>query len=329
MVDQWKAPVEAEPAAGDDKSWKLLEKTLLAGIQEQRRARRWGIFFKLLSCLLLVAVLLTFTPLMEMERNVASGTHYSALIDVRGVIAYKEQASADNLVTSLQAAFDDPKVKGVVLRINSPGGSPVQSGYVYDEIRRLRGLHPETKVYAVISDLGASGAYYIASAADEIYADKASLVGSIGVTAAGFGFVGAMEKLGVQRRAYTSGEHKAFLDPFEPEKPDETKFWQGVLNITHEQFIASVKQGRGDRLKDKEHPELFSGLVWTGQQALPLGLIDGLGNASSVARDVIGEKELVDFTVQESAFDRFSKKLGASVAEHIALWMGFQGPTLR
>ena len=329
MVDQWKAPVEAESAAGDDKSWKLLEKTLLAGIQEQRRARRWGIFFKLLSFLLLVAVLLTFTPLMEMERNVASGTHYSALIDVRGVIADKEQASADNLVTSLQAAFDDPKVKGVVLRINSPGGSPVQSGYVYDEIRRLRGLHPETKVYAVISDLGASGAYYIASAADEIYADKASLVGSIGVTAAGFGFVGAMEKLGVQRRAYTSGEHKAFLDPFEPEKPDETKFWQGVLNITHEQFIASVKQGRGDRLKDKEHPELFSGLVWTGQQALPLGLIDGLGNASSVARDVIGEKELVDFTVQESAFDRFSKKLGASVAEHIALWMGFQGPTLR
>lgn len=329
MVDQWKAPVEAESAAGDDKSWKLLEKTLLAGIQEQRRARRWGIFFKLLSFLLLVAVLLTFTPLMEMERNVASGTHYSALIDVRGVIADKEQASADNLVTSLQAAFDDPKVKGVVLRINSPGGSPVQSGYVYDEIRRLRGLHPETKVYAVISDLGASGAYYIASAADEIYADKASLVGSIGVTAAGFGFVGAMEKLGVQRRAYTSGEHKAFLDPFEPEKADETKFWQGVLNITHEQFIASVKQGRGDRLKDKEHPELFSGLVWTGQQALPLGLIDGLGNASSVARDVIGEKELVDFTVQESAFDRFSKKLGASVAEHIALWMGFQGPTLR
>lgn len=244
---------------------------------------------------------------MDMERNATAGSGYSALIEVRGVIADKEQASADNLVTSLQAAFDDPKVKGVVLRINSPGGSPVQSGYVYDEIRRLRGLHPETKVYAVISDLGASGAYYIASAADEIYADKASLVGSIGVTAAGFGFVGAMEKLGVERRAYTSGEHKAFLDPFEPQKPDETKFWQGVLNVTHEQFIASVKQGRGDRLKDKEHPELFSGLVWTGQQALPLGLIDGLGNASSVARDVIGEKELVDFTVQESAFDRFSK----------------------
>lgn len=329
MVDQWKAPSEAESAAGDDKSWKLLEKTLLAGIQEQRRSRRWGIFFKLLTFFYLIAMLVLFTPLLDMERSVTSGSGYTALIDVRGVIADKELASADNLVTSLRAAFDDPKVKGVILRINSPGGSPVQSGYVYDEIRRLRALKPNIKVYAVISDLGASGAYYIASAADEIYADKASLVGSIGVTAAGFGFVGAMEKLGIQRRAYTSGDHKAFLDPFEPEKPDETKFWQGVLNITHEQFIASVKQGRGDRLKDKDHPELFSGLVWTGQQALPLGLIDGLGNASSVARDVIGEKELVDFTVQESAFDRFSKKLGASVAEQLAMWMGFQGPTLR
>lgn len=329
MVDQWKAPSEAESIVGDDKSWKLLEKTLLAGIQEQRRSRRWGIFFKLLTFFYLIAMLVLFTPLLDMERSVTSGSGYTALIDVRGVIADKEQASADNLVTSLRAAFEDPKVKGVILRINSPGGSPVQSGYVYDEIRRLRGLNPNIKVYAVISDLGASGAYYIASAADEIYADKASLVGSIGVTAAGFGFVGAMEKLGIQRRAYTSGDHKAFLDPFEPEKPDETKFWQGVLNITHEQFIASVKQGRGDRLKDKDHPELFSGLVWTGQQALPLGLIDGLGNASSVARDVIGEKELVDFTVQESTFDRFSKKLGASVAEQLAMWMGFQGPTLR
>jgi hypothetical protein len=177
----------------------------------------------------------------------------------------------------------------------------------------------------VISDLGASGAYYIASAADQIYADKASLVGSIGVTAAGYGFVGTMEKLGVERRTYTSGEHKSFLDPFQPQKPDETAFWQGVLDTTHKQFINSVKQGRGDRLKDKEHPELFSGLVWSGEQALPLGLIDGLGNASSVARDVIGEKELVDFTVQESPFDRFSKKLGASVAEQLAMWMGSMG----
>ena len=329
MSDEWKAPSKAGAEESDDKSWKLLEKTLLAGVQEQRRARRWGIFFKLLTFVYLFVALALFTPLMTMEKNAARGGSYTAVIDVTGVIADKESASADNIVGSLRTAFDDPKVKGIVLRINSPGGSPVQSGYVYDEIRRLRALHKDTKVYAVISDLGASGAYYIASAADEIYADKASLVGSIGVTAAGYGFVGAMEKLGVERRTYTSGEHKSFLDPFQPQKPDETQFWQGVLDTTHRQFIASVKQGRGERLKDKEHPELFSGLVWSGEQALQLGLIDGLGNTSSVARDVIGEKELVDFTVQESPLDRFSKKLGASVAEQIAMWMGFQGPTLR
>jgi len=329
MTDEWKAPSKSSAEAGEDKSWKLLEKTLLAGVQEQRRSRRWGIFFKLLTFVYLFIALVLFTPLMNMEKNATRGPGYTALIDVSGLIADKESASADNIVTGLRAAFEDQKVKGIVLRINSPGGSPVQSGYVYDEIRRLRGLHPETKVYAVISDLGASGAYYIASAADQIYADKASLVGSIGVTAAGYGFVGTMEKLGVERRTYTAGEHKSFLDPFQPQKPEETQFWQGVLDTTHRQFIASVKQGRGDRLKDKEHPELFSGLIWSGEQALQLGLIDGLGNASSVARDVIGEKELVDFTVQESPFDRFSKKLGASVAEHLAMWMGFQGPSLR
>ncbi|WP_409299706.1 signal peptide peptidase SppA [Pseudomonas sp. KCJK8993] len=329
MTDEWKAPGTTGAESPDDRSWKLLEKTLLASVQEQRRSRRWGIFFKLLTFVYLFVALLMFTPLMSIEKNATRGSSYTAVIDVTGVIADKESASADNIVGSLRTAFDDPKVKGIVLRINSPGGSPVQSGYVYDEIRRLRGLHKDTKVYAVISDLGASGAYYIASAADQIYADKASLVGSIGVTAAGYGFVGTMEKLGIERRTYTSGEHKSFLDPFQPQKPEETQFWQGVLDTTHRQFIASVKQGRGERLKDKEHPELFSGLVWSGEQALQLGLVDGLGNTSSVARDVIGEKEVVDFTVQESPFDRFSKRLGASVAEKIAMWMGFQGPTLR
>jgi protease-4 len=329
MTDEWKAPAKASADDGDQKSWNLLEKTLLAGVQEQRRSRRWGIFFKLLTFVYLFIALILFTPLMDMEKSATRSDNYTALIDVTGVIADKESASADNIVGSLRAAFEDKKVKGVILRINSPGGSPVQSGYVYDEIKRLRGLHPEVKVYAVISDLGASGAYYIASAADQIYADKASLVGSIGVTAAGYGFVGTMEKLGVERRTYTSGEHKSFLDPFQPQKSDETAFWQTVLDTTHKQFINSVKQGRGDRLKDKDHPELFSGLVWSGEQALPLGLIDGLGNASSVARDVIGEKEMVDFTVQESPFDRFSKKLGASVAEQLAMWMGFHGPSLR
>lgn len=332
MSDEWKAPVSQSADEGvngreEAKSWKLLEKTLLASVQEQRRARRWGIFFKLLTfAFLFVAVVL---PMLDLEGGASRRSSHTALIDVQGVIADKEAASAENIVTALQKAFEDEKTKGVILRINSPGGSPVQSGYVYDEIRRLRATKPDIKVYAVITDLGASGAYYIASAADEIYADKASLVGSIGVTAAGFGFVGTMEKLGVDRRTYTSGEHKAFLDPFQPQKTDETQFWQGVLDTTHRQFIASVKQGRGDRLKDKDHPELFSGLVWTGEQAVGLGLVDGLGNASYVARELIKEKDIVEYTVEESPFDRFSKKIGTSMAERIATLVGFSGPTLR
>lgn len=329
MTDEWKAPAKASAENGDDKSWKLLEKTLMAGVEEQRRARRWGIFFKFLVFIYLFVGLGVIIQAIDMKKSPGGGSAYTAVIDVEGMIADKEAASADNIVSSLRAAFEDPKVKGVVLRINSPGGSPVQSGYVYDEIVRLRAAHPDIKVYAVIADLGASGAYYIASAADQIYADKASLVGSIGVTAAGYGFVETLDKLGIERRVYTAGEHKSFLDPFQPQKPEEIAFWQGVLDTTHKQFISSVKKGRGDRLKDKEHPELFSGLVWSGEQALSLGLIDGLGSASSVARDVIGEKELVDFTVEESPLDRFSKKLGASIAQHLAMWMGFQGPTLR
>lgn len=329
MAGEWKAP-EAEPEEREErKSWKLLEKTLLAGIQEQRRSRRWGIFFKLLTFIYLFGILALFLPWTDMDKAASRSASHTALVEVRGVIADQEAASADNIVKGLRDAFKDAKTKAVVLRINSPGGSPVQAGYVYDEIRRLRAEHPGIKLYAVITDLGASGAYYIASAADEIYADKASLVGSIGVTAAGYGFVGAMDKLGVERRLYTSGEHKAFLDPFSPQKPEETQFWQGVLDTTHNQFIAMVKQGRGERLKDKDHPELFSGLVWSGEQAKALGLIDGLGSASYVAREVVGEKDLVDFTVQESPFDRFSKRMGASVAERLAMWMGFQGPQLR
>ena len=315
--------------SGDERSWKLLEKTLLAGVQEQKRARRWGIFFKLLTFVYLFGALALFAPQMDLQDAAARGKAHTAVVEVRGMIADQEPASADNIVGSLRAAFKDPNTKGVVLRINSPGGSPVQSGYIYDEIRRLRAEHKEIKVYAVITDLGASGAYYIASAADAIYADKASLVGSIGVTASGFGFVGVMDKLGVDRRIYTAGEHKAFLDPFQPPKDEETAFWKTVLETTHKQFIASVKQGRGERLKDKEHPELFSGLIWSGEQALRLGLIDGLGSSSYVAREVIGAKELVDYTHQETPLDRFAKKLGASVAEHVAIWTGFAGPQLR
>jgi len=327
MSDEWGKPVNESKE--DRTSLKLLEKTLLAGVQEQRRARRWGIFFKLVTFVYLFGALLIFSPLLHMGEGKAVGDTHTAIINVRGMIADEEAASADNIVGALRAAFEDSNTKGVVLRINSPGGSPVQSGYIYDEIRRLRGEYPAIKVYAVIADLGASGAYYIASAADEIYADKSSLVGSIGVTAATFGFVETMDKLGVERRVYTSGEHKAFLDPFQPEKPEETEFWRSVLATTHRQFIDSVKQGRGDRLQVAGHPELFSGLIWSGEQALELGLIDGLGNASYVAREVIGEAELVDFTVKDSPLERLTKQLGVSIGSQLALWMGFQGPQLR
>lgn len=329
MSDEWRAPVVEAKEKEERNSWRLLEKTLLAGVQEQRRARRWGIFFKLLTFIYLFGALLLFSPLLQVGDRAGTNGSHTAVINVRGMIADEESASADNVVGALRAAFEDANTKGVVLRINSPGGSPVQSGYIYDEIRRLRGEYPAVKVYAVITDLGASGAYYIASAADEIYADKSSLVGSIGVTAATFGFVETMDKLGVERRVYTSGEHKAFLDPFQPEKPEETEFWNGVLATTHRQFIESVKRGRGDRLQVAEHPELFSGLIWSGEQALELGLVDGLGSTSYVAREVIGEEELMDFTVKDSALDRFAKKLGASVGSQLALWMGFQGPQLR
>jgi protease-4 len=320
---------ESGSSQGDAKSWKLLETTLLASVQEQRRARRWGIFFKILTFTYLFFALLMFSPAFKGASSTGGSGKHTALIEIRGMIADKEAASADNIVGSLRKAFEDERTQAVVLRINSPGGSPVQSGYVYDEIQRLRALHPDTKVYAVITDLGASGAYYIASAADAIYADKSSLVGSIGVTAASFGFVDAMHKLGVERRVYTSGEHKAFLDPFQPQREDERVFWQSVLETTHKQFIDSVRKGRGERLKDAEHPELFSGLIWSGEQALELGLVDGLGSASHVAREVVGEKKLVDFTVQETPFDRFAKRLGTSIAEHLALSTGLQGPALR
>lgn len=306
----------------EKKAWLLLEKAVLASTVEQRRSRRWGILFKSLTFLYLFVILLTFVAGMNATTD-ATGEH-AAVIEIRGVIADNEDASADRIIGALRNAYKNPDVKAIIFRINSPGGSPVQSGYVYDEINRLRALHPDIKVYAVITDIGASGAYYIASAADEIYADKASLVGSIGVTGAGFGFVGAMEKLGVERRSYTSGEHKAFLDPFQPLKQDEAQFWDGVLGTVHKQFIGVVKKGRGDRLK--ETPDLFSGLIWSGEQALTMGLIDGLGSSSYVARDVakIPEGRLVNYTVTDSPLDRFAKKLGASMSSELATKMGMQ-----
>lgn len=305
---------------GGSREWRLIEKLLMGLHAEQRRSRRWGIFFKSLTFVYLFALLGIFFVGKDFEKEVAPGDH-TAIIDVRGKIAAGEPANADVLIQSLRDAFAAPKARAVILRINSPGGSPVQAGYVYDEIKRLRGLHPDKKVYAVITDIGASGAYYIAAAADEIYADRASLVGSIGVTSAGFGFVDLMHKLGIERRNLTSGEHKSFLDPFSPLKENEKQFWQKVLDTTHQQFIDRVRAGRGDRLKD--NGELFSGLVWSGEQALKLGLIDGLGSSSMVARDVVGYPELVDYGPKPSPLDRIIDRLGMSFAGALASKLGF------
>lgn len=307
----------------NEREWKLIEKMVTSINSEQTKARRWGIFFKLLTFVYLFVAVMLLTPSdIDTDKLSASG-EFTALVEVKGVIAAGEEASADMIVTGLRNAFDAEGAKAIVLRINSPGGSPVQSGYVYDEIRRLRELHPEKPVYAVISDLGASGAYYIAAAADEIYADKASLVGSIGVVGSGFGFVDAMEKLGVERRQFTSGEHKAFLDPFTPLDKEEKKFWEGVLNTTHNQFIDQVKKGRGDKLA--QDAKLFSGLVWTGEQALELGLIDGLGSSSYVARELVGAEKIVDFTPQPTPFESLVGRLGASIGKGVATALGLNG----
>lgn len=307
-----KAPA-MPPESGRD--WKLIEKLVMSLQAEQRRSRRWGIFFKLLTFAYLFALLFIIRFPVSDTLDAAAGRH-TALVDIQGPIAAGELASADNIVGSLRSAFEDENAAAVVLRINSPGGSPVQAGYVYDEIRRLRAENPEKKVYAVISDIGASGAYYIAAAADEIYANRASLVGSIGVVAGGFGFTEAMDKIGIDRRLYTAGENKAFLDPFSPENSEEVQFWQSVLETTHAQFIEAVKAGRGDRLVDDER--LFSGLIWSGEQALELGLIDGLGSASFVAREVVGEEELVDYSRRKSPLQDIVDQLGVAVGAGLA-----------
>lgn len=312
-------PVEPRPEQAESgRDWKLIEKLVMSLQSEQRRSRRWGIFFKLLTFIYLFALLFIVWSPFSGTLDAATGQH-TAVVEVNGVIAEDELASADNLVGSLRSAFEQENAVAVILRINSPGGSPVQSGYVYDEIRRLRGEYPEKKVYAVISDMGASGAYYIAAAADEIYANRASLVGSVGVVAGGFGFTGIMEKMGIERRLYTAGENKAFLDPFSPEEEGEVQFWQGVLENTHQQFIEAVKQGRGDRLA--ENDRLFSGLVWSGEQALELGLIDGLGSTSHVARQIVGQEELVDYSRRKGALrdlvDQLGVSLGKGVSAHL------------
>jgi protease IV len=312
------------PQSGS-KEWKLIEKTVATLGVEQRRARRWGIFFKLLTFGYLFVLLGVMSNGLS-STSITADT-YTALVEIKGVISDQDEANADTIVSGMRAAFEAEGAKAVVLRINSPGGSPVQSGYVYDEIKRLRGLYPEKPLYAVISDIGASGAYYIAAAADEIYADKASLVGSIGVTASGFGFVEAMEELGVERRNYTSGEHKSFLDPFSDVNEEEVVFWKTVLDSTHQQFISKVKEGRGERLKESD--KLFTGLIWNGEQALDLGLIDGLGSAGYVAREIVGAEDIVDFSIQPDPFSQFTESLGVAAGKTMVRVLGLSEFSLR
>jgi len=314
-----KAVKNAQEGTASKKEWKLIEKLLNGLFVEQRRARRWGIFFKLLTFGYLFLLLGLFFAGKDIATDVAPEAH-TAIIEIKGPISADDESNADTVIWALRDAFKEEKAKAVILRINSPGGSPVQAGYIYDEIKRQRELNPEKPVYAVITDIGASGAYYIAAAADSIYADKASLVGSIGVVAGGFGFVDLMEKVGVERRLYTAGEHKAFLDPFSPSNSSEKEFWQSVLNTTHKQFIDQVKKGRGDRLKDD--PKLFSGLVWTGEQAVELGLVDGLGSSSYVAREVIKVEKLVDYTPKPEPWKQIVDELGVSFAKAMSTQLG-------
>ena len=295
----------------EDNNWEkdVLTSIATEGLKEQKRTRRWGIFFKVLAFVYLFTLLAMLNP--NMQGGDTSGKH-TALVELKGVIAPGAEASADNVVTGLRAAFKDPDTAGVILRINSPGGSPVQSGYIYDEILRLREKHPDMPMYAVISDICASGGYYVAAAADKIYADQASIVGSIGVRMDNFGFVGAMEKLGVERRTLTAGKSKALLDPFAPQDKIVVKHLQSLLKSVHNQFINAVKQGRGDRLKEVDG--MFEGLIWTGDQSVEIGLVDELGSSSYVAREVIGEESIVNFSVQPDFLERFTKKIGAQIS---------------
>lgn len=311
-----------------NRDWRLLEDLLRDTFNEQKRSRRWGVVFKSLTFVYLFVLMIMFFVGARGGVAVPYAKPHVAVVRLDGVISSDERASAGKVGEALRSAFKNDHAKAVIVAINSPGGSPVQSGYIYDEMRRLKSVHPDKKLYAVIADIGASGGYYVASAADEIYADKASLVGSIGVTASGFGFVETLDKLGVERRHFTAGAHKAFLDPFSPINEEEKQFWQQVLQDIHQQFIAAVTTGRGDRLQITE--EIASGLIWNGEQALELGLIDGLGGVRHVAREIVGEEELRDYTVRDSPLRMLLQDFGVSVGKGISLALKGEGiPELR
>ena len=308
---------------GNPENWerKVLEKLATSALMEQRRSRYWGIFFKSLTFLYLFLLLFIAAGWFGAREMTSPGKH-TALVQVSGVIATDSRASSEQITAGLQAAFKDSNTQGVVLRINSPGGSPVQAGQINDEIQRLRAQYPNIPLYAVIEDVCASGGYYIAVAADQIFVNRASLVGSIGVLMDGFGFSGVLDKLGVERRLLTAGDNKGFLDPFSPLDPKQRAHAQQMLNDIHAQFIEVVKRGRGDRLKPD--PQIFSGLVWTGERSIELGLADALGSVEYVAREVIKAETIVDYTPRENIAERVVRRFGAASAE--ALWGAATAP---
>jgi len=303
---------EKQQDQANEQPWErnLIGQIALAALEEQKRARRWNVVFKLLLFIYLFILLVIYLS-SDLAGAKLSGEKHTALVDIEGAIMSNSSASADTVVAGLRAAFEDTNTKGVILRINSPGGSPVQAGYISDEIYRLRKKYPDIRLYAVITDLCASGGYYVASAADSIYADKASLVGSIGAVYEGFGFSGTLEKLGIERRLVAAGEHKGFLDPFRPLEDDEKAHVEGLLSRIHQQFINTVKKGRGNKLKRGQ--ELFNGLVWTGEQSLELGLIDGLGSSGYIAREIVGEEKIINFSKREDYFQRFVRQFKTSI----------------
>lgn len=307
----------------DQNNWErgVLEKLAMSALQEQRRARHWSIFFKTLTLGFLFIILFIFMGWIGKSDGALSVGKHTALVDMQGVIASNSMASADNIIPSLQDAFKDKDTQGVILRINSPGGSPVQAGQINDEIRRLRAQYPKIPLYVVVDDICASGGYYVAAAADKIYVDKASLIGSIGVLMDGFGFTGTMAKLGVERRLITAGANKGFLDPYSPLNPSQQAYAKQMVEEIHQQFISVVRKGRGKRLK--ETPDTFSGLVWNGQRGVEMGLADGYGTVESVARDVIKAEDIVDYTVKDNFADRLAKRFG--VAAMSALGFAAQG----
>lgn len=301
---------------GRKDSWErsVLERVAMAAVIEQRRSRRWGIFFKLFFAILILALWLS----QDDRWNHGSLTsRHTALVDLDGVIDANGKASADSVISGLRAAFESKGTVGVILRANSPGGSPVQSQYINNEISRLRREYPNIPIYAVVGDICASGCYYSVVAANKIYASPASLVGSIGVISDSFGFVDTMKKLGVERRLMTAGENKGFLDPFSPLNPKHQRFWTALLQDVHRQFIQAVKEGRGSALHETK--DMFSGLVWSGDRAKEMGLIDDFGSASEVARDVFKAEDIVDYTVQEDLLNRFAGHLGAEMARSFSL----------